>query len=202
MPQIVVDHSHSEDQYSDDEGKGNQQAMSHKSVVLDCGVSSNEFAGMGAELFAFSGRVAEWDTSQVNVTIGISPDQVEEWSEAAASIVTESSALWAASVRVADQQLSNQSWDLEECIQEWSSNDAAPVPCDESPVRRVARSLTSPVPVNSIAWDAEVERISQKLETPNELNDVEDAPEPSTWEIEWSDSTPWLWSKGEVLECY
>lgn len=72
---------------------------------------------MNADIVALPGRVAEGLSRQVDVTIGIGSDQVEEKSTATFLLAADAQFV-AASARMASEQFHNESRDLKETVEE------------------------------------------------------------------------------------
>ena len=96
-------------------------------------ITSDElFFSIDTILVTFTARIAERSTSQIDVTVGISSYQMEERTETRTFSPAKSTCLVAASVRMACEQLSKQSRNLEESIHEGTSNNTTPMSCQES----------------------------------------------------------------------
>lgn len=159
VPEVREPDSFSDDEPGHKKDSSNTEDVSSKSVVLHGRVGSNECWASFVDFFALSCSIAERNAGHVDVRISVSPDEIEEASAAAASIIACCSELRAACLRVADEEFDQKSRNFEESVQEGSTNNTAPVLAEESLVRIVASSFlgSHPVPVRSSSRNAEVD---------------------------------------------
>lgn len=118
VPEPVEGHALSQDEPGHQEHGGHAENVGGEPVVLHGGLVADVGGAPVVDLLCLSGGIAEGDARHVDVGIGVSPDQVPEAVAAAAAVVASSAQLGAASLRVADEQLHDESWDGEEGIQE------------------------------------------------------------------------------------
>ena len=94
-------------------------------------VSTNKQIGANAVVIACSSSITEWDSCKIDVAVWVSSDDVEEVSPTA-SLLARNSSLVAACTLVAGNQFNKKSGNLEECVQEGSSNYTTPMSGKES----------------------------------------------------------------------
>lgn len=137
--------------------ESSQENWSHEVVVFHGVVASHKRIAVKADAVALPGRVAEGKTWKSDVTVGVSTDQTEA-NVKESLVVAGLTDFVAASVSVASEKLNDKSGDLEEAVDEWATDDAAPVTSDESHDGGMPFSLVVvPVPVSSTTRHAEVD---------------------------------------------
>ncbi len=110
-------------------------------------VSSDKDVTVNTEIVASTSGIAEREAGEVDVTVRVSSDKIEEITPTA-SLITGGTDSGAASSFVAGEELDKKGWYLEEGIEERTSNNATPVSSEES-YKRVVPYLRSiaPIPV-------------------------------------------------------
>lgn len=159
FPEVEVDNSLVDIDWSQDVEEGCQESWNYKFIMFHRVITSHKlFFSVDAVLVTFTTWIAERSSSQIDVTVGISSHQMEERTEARTFCPADNTCLVAACVRVACEQLSEQSGNLEESIHEGTSNYTAPVSCQESCKRSWAFIVFSvPIPVSGATSYTEID---------------------------------------------
>lgn len=159
MPEVGEPDSFSEDEPSHKEYSSNTENVSSESEMFHGGMGSNKSWASFVDLFTLSGSIAEWNTSNVNVRVGISSNKIEEACAAAASIIADCSEFRTASLRVTNEKFDQKSRKFKESIEERSTNDATPMFAKESLIRIITSSFlgSHPVPISSSSGNTEVD---------------------------------------------
>lgn len=163
VPQIKVQSSVIQNPKGPEENEWNWSNVSSQSIMLHCWVVSDKLSWLIAQFSALPCSITERNACQINVRVSVSSDQFKETCENVASVVAQSAQLWTACVWMANNQFNEQSWNFEESIEEWSTNNAAPVFADESLIRLVAWRVSGPVPINSVSGNTEIVWITKLL---------------------------------------
>ena len=109
-PESVFRHSVVEDGEGQDDWEDSDSDEGDLSKVSHGGLEALEMRAYCAEFLAFSAWVAIGGAEQVDVGVGVGSDESEDGWAAAAGVIAAVTALTTAGSRVADEQLSNDSW--------------------------------------------------------------------------------------------
>jgi hypothetical protein len=112
-----------------------------------------------AEHFTVPGGIAVGDASQVDVSVGVVPDQIEEAAAAFGERGAARSADSTASLRVASQRLEQEVDEVEEGVEEGSPDDRPKVELEETgDGEATVGCLVAPaIPLHCISRDEEVD---------------------------------------------
>jgi len=137
--------------------------VGNEAITSNGVLTTNKGVIVIANFSTLSGCIAEGQTSDRRVGIGVSSHKIKEECNAWATASTWISKLCAASARMTDEQFNNEGRNFKESVNKWSSHYSSPIFMDEStqwrvPMMRICcifslslRWLRIPVPINWIS---------------------------------------------------